>query len=34
MSIEELHRLFHSQEKTKNERLRTLEQYFPYFDKS
>ena len=33
MSIEELHRLFHSQEKTKNERLRTLEQYFPYFDK-
>lgn len=33
MSIEELHRLFHSQEKRKNDRLRTLEQYFPYFDK-
>ncbi len=33
MSIEELHRLFHSQEKSKNKRLQTLEQYFPYFDK-
>lgn len=33
LSIEELHRLFHSQEKAKNERLLTLEQYFPYFDK-
>lgn len=33
MSIEELNRLFHSQEKSKNERLQVLEQYFPYFDK-
>lgn len=33
MSLEELHRLFHSKEKHKNKRLLTLEQYFPYFDK-
>lgn len=33
MTMEELHKLFKAREKPKNERLRTLEQYFPYFDK-
>ena len=33
MTIEELHVLFRSEEKTKTSRLTTLEQYFPYFDK-
>lgn len=33
MTIEELHVLFRSGEKTKTSRLTTLEQYFPYFDK-
>ncbi len=33
MNLEELHLLFHSKEKQKSERLQTLEQYFPYFDK-
>src|SRR5690606_6988673 len=33
MTLEELHALFKSGEKLKSERLQTLEQYFPYFDK-
>ena len=33
MSIEELHRLFKSETKPKSEQLKTLEAYFPYFDK-
>lgn len=33
MSLEELHRLFKADQKPKSEQLRTLEQYFPYFDK-
>ena len=33
MTLEELHTLFKSSEKPKSERLHTLEQYFPYFDK-
>lgn len=34
LSIEELHRLFHSQEKSKNERLLTLEGTFPILTKN
>lgn len=33
MSVEELQALFLSGQKPKSERLRTLEQYFPYFDR-
>lgn len=33
LSIEELHKLFLNKTKPKNEKLLTLEQYFPYFDK-
>jgi transposase len=33
MSLEELHRLFKADQKPKSQQLRTLEQYFPYFDK-
>lgn len=33
MSVEELHKLFNTDQKSKSLQLRTLEQYFPYFDK-
>ena len=33
LTLEELHKLFKSGQKNKSEQLRTLEQYFPYFDK-
>lgn len=33
LSVEELHKLFVSKTKIKSEQLKTLEQYFPYFDK-
>lgn len=33
LTIEELSQLFYKQGKPKSERLKTLEQYFPYFDK-
>jgi transposase len=33
MTLEELDKLFKGEEKPKSEQLKTLEQYFPYFDK-
>ena len=33
MTLEELHKLFKSDQKPKSEQLLTLEKYFPYFDK-
>ena len=33
MTLEEIHRLFKADQKPKSEQLRTLERYFPYFDK-
>jgi transposase len=33
LSVEELHKLFIAKAKPKSEQLKTLEQYFPYFDK-
>ena len=33
MTLEEIHRLFRADQKPKSEQLRTLERYFPYFDK-
>ena len=33
MTLEEIHRLFKADQKPKSEQLRTLERYFPYFDR-
>jgi transposase len=33
MTVEEIHKLFKTDQKSKSLQLRTLEQYFPYFDK-
>ena len=33
MTLEELHKLFKSDQKPKSEQLLTLEKYFPSFDK-
>ncbi|SDF24692.1 Transposase [Pricia antarctica] len=33
LTLEELHKLFQSEQRTKSEQLQTLERYFPYFDK-
>ena len=33
MTVEEIHKLFKTDQKSKSVQLRTLEQYFPYFDK-
>ncbi len=33
LTLEELHKLFKSEQRTKSEQLQTLERYFSYFDK-
>jgi hypothetical protein len=33
MTLEELHRLFRADRKLKSQKLKTLEGYFPYFDR-
>jgi hypothetical protein len=33
MTLEELHKLFKSDQKSKSEQLKILEKYFPYFDR-